>query len=126
MAWKKLISYFSNVVTASPFFLLTSKQQSEPAHAAVTQKLWWQGCVETWACGQWEWAARAQHGLTCPDRRQDRGSSWAPREFNGILWLLVGLTRSRTVSSPGALGNHSQGEESIKVTHKFSGLESQR
>lgn len=38
MAWKKPIYYFSNVVTPSPYFLLTSEQQLEPAHTVVTQK----------------------------------------------------------------------------------------
>lgn len=55
MVWKKLISYFSNVVAPSPFFLLTSKQELELAHAAAAQEWWWQCCAEMWACGQWEW-----------------------------------------------------------------------
>lgn len=64
----------------------------------------------------------AQHGLTCPDRRQGhkRAQGGAAR-LGGISWRLVRLPASNTRPSPGTLGNHSQFREVIKVTPNFSG-----
>lgn len=83
------------------FFLLSSKQELEPAHAAATRNCGGSAVLRRGFVVSGNGHHGAQHGLTCPDGRQDQGSSWAPHELAGVLWLLVGLTLSSAVSSTG-------------------------
>lgn len=100
MAWKKVISYFSNVVTPSPLqvnrsWIQPMLQDTETGGSVVLRH----GLVVR-GNGQ----HGAQHGLTCPDRRQDHG-----HHRNSVVFCGCWLDWPWAVSSPGALGNHSQG-----------------
>lgn len=94
MAWKKLISYFANVVTPSP--LQVNRSWSQPMlqdTATVAAVLCWD--VGWWSVGM----GSLELSMGWPALT---GGSWAPQELRGFLCLLVRLTMSCVLSwSPG-------------------------
>lgn len=107
------------------FFLLSSKQELEPAHAAATRNCGGSAVLRRGFVVRGNGQHGAQHGLTCPweaGSGKQLGTTWARWCFVAVGWTDL----EQCCVLYWALGNHSQGSESLRVTHKFLDLESQK
>lgn len=101
MAWKKPVSYFSKSNTLSP----TSKQELEAAHAAATQKRGGSAVLGLWSVGR----GTMELSMGWPALAGGRVMEAAGHHMNSVVFCVCWLDWPQAVSSPGALGNHSQG-----------------